>query len=278
MVKKIIACSDIHIRNLKRMDETYDMLQKFINHCEEILVNGGYERDEVRIVVAGDIFENKITVSNEANLAASWFLNGLSVVCKVIVVAGNHDFLMNNKTRVDSLTPIISIADNKEVVYIDNYTEYCSGFYEDDNIVWCLYSSFDDFNRPEIEIAKTQFGKDKTYVGLIHADINGAVSHTNRVTENGLDAGIFEGLDFVIAGHIHKHQEIKKNGVKTVYCGSLIQQSNGEGIYGHGYILWDVDKCDYELIELPNTDYGFYKFTIEKETDIEEDKEILINL
>ena len=278
MVKKIIACSDIHIRNLKRMDETYDMLQKFINHCEDIVTNGGYERDEVRIVVAGDIFENKITVSNEANLAASWFLNGLSEVCKVIVVAGNHDFLMNNKSRVDSLTPIISIAGNKDVVYIDNYTEYCSGYYEDDNIVWCLFSSFDDFNRPEIELIKSELGKDKTYVGLIHADINGAVSHTNRVTENGLDAGIFEGLDFVIAGHIHKHQEIKKNGVKTVYCGSLIQQNNGESIYGHGYVVWDTETCEYELIELPNTDYGFYKFTIEKETDIEEDKEILVNL
>lgn len=276
MVKKIIACSDIHIRNLKRMDETYDMLQKFVNHCEEFLTNGGYERDEVRIVVAGDIFENKITVSNEANLAASWFLNSLAEICKVIVVAGNHDFLMNNKSRVDSLTPIISIANNDNVVYIDSCTEYSSGYYEDDNIVWCLYSSFDDFNRPEI--IKSEIGKDKTYVGLIHADINGAVSHTNRVTENGLDAGIFEGLDFVIAGHIHKHQEIKKNGVKTVYCGSLIQQNNGESIYGHGYVVWDIESCDYELIELSNTDYGFYKFTIEKETDIEEDKEILVNL
>mgnify|MGYP003528815732 CR=1 FL=1 len=25
MVKKIIACSDIHIRNLKRMDETFEL-------------------------------------------------------------------------------------------------------------------------------------------------------------------------------------------------------------------------------------------------------------
>lgn len=278
MVKKIIACSDIHIRNLKRLDETYDMLSKFIEKCFQFKNENLLQPEEMRIVVAGDIFENKITVSNEANLAASWFLNKLSEVCKVIVVAGNHDFLMNNKTRVDSLTPIISIANNENVVYIDNYTNYCSGCYEDDNIFWCLFSSFDDFNKPDIEWVKSECGKDKTYVGLIHADINGAVSHTNRVTENGLDAGIFEGLDFVIAGHIHKHQEIKKNGVKTVYCGSLVQQNFGEGIHGHGYVVWDIENCDYELVELDNADYGFYKFTIEKETDIEEDKEILINL
>ena len=278
MIKKIIACADIHVRNLKRMDETYDMLNKFINKCQLYVEEGEYERDEVRIVVAGDIFENKISVSNEANLAVSWFLNSLSKVAKVIVICGNHDFLMNNKSRVDSLTPVIEIGGNADVIYLDSYTEYTSGMYVDDNIVWCLYSSFDDFNRPDIGWAKSEYGDDKTYVGLIHADINGAVSHTNRVTENGLDAGIFEGLDFVIAGHIHKHQEIKKNGVKAVYCGSLVQQNNGESVYGHGYVVWDVSKHSYELVELKNDDYGFYKFIIETETDIEEDKEVLINI
>ena len=35
MIKKIIACSDIHIRNLKRMDETWEMLGSFIEACKE---------------------------------------------------------------------------------------------------------------------------------------------------------------------------------------------------------------------------------------------------
>lgn len=278
MVKKIIACADIHIRNLKRMDETYDMLSKFIDKCLQFKNENLLQTEEMRIVVAGDIFENKITVSNEANLAVSWFLNSLSKIAKVIVICGNHDFLMNNKSRVDSLTPIIEIGANADVVYLDSQTEYTSGTYVDDNVVWCLYSSFDNFNRPEVELVKSEYGNDKTYVGLIHADINGAVSHTNRVTENGLDAGVFDGLDFVIAGHIHKHQEIKKNGVKTVYCGSLIQQNNGESVFGHGYAIWDVEERDYEFVELENDEYGFYKFTIDYETDIEEDKEVLINI
>ena len=277
MVKKIIACSDIHIRNLKRLEETYDMLSNFIEKCFHFKNENQLQTEEMRIVVAGDIFENKITVSNEANLAVSWFLNKLSEVCKVIVICGNHDFLMNNKARVDSLTPVISIANNEEIMYLDAHTDYMSGCIIDDNIVWSLFSSFDDFNKPDIEWIKSQYD-DKTYVGLIHADINGAVSHTNRVTENGLDAGVFEGLDFVIAGHIHKHQEIKRNGVKVVYCGSLVQQNNGESVFGHGYVVWDVKTHTYELVELPNTDYGFYKFTIDNETDIEEDKEILINI
>lgn len=275
MIKKIIACSDIHIRNLKRMDETWDMLGSFINKCREYKESNGFEDDELRIVVAGDLFENKISVSNEANIAASWFLNSLSEICPVIVVCGNHDYLANNKSRVDSITPIVSIANNDRVQYIDAMMEYNSGILVDKNVAWCLYSTFDDFNRPDFDSPEYMI---LTKVGLIHGDINGAVSDTNRVTEKGLDAGVFEGLDFVIAGHIHKFQEIKKNGVKIVYCSSLIQQNNGESIHGHGYVIWDVAECEYEFVELENQDYGFYKFRINDIVDIEEDKEVLVNL
>ena len=279
MVKKIIACSDIHIRNLKRMDETFELLGKFIAKCIKIQYNNKLERDEMRIVVAGDLFENKISVSNEANIAASWFLTHLSDICDVIVVCGNHDYLANNKNRVDSITPIVSIANNERVRYIDSELMFESGYIVDDNIVWCLYSTFDDFNTPDLTEFEVDYpDNDFVKVGLIHGDINGAVSDTNRVTDKGLDPNTFSDMDFVIAGHIHKHQEIKKNGVKIVYCSSLIQQNNGESIHGHGYVVWDTETCEYEFMELENEKYGFFKFRINDINDIEEDKEVLVNL
>ena len=279
MVKKIIACSDIHIRNLKRMDETFELLGKFIAKCIKIQYDNKLERDEMRIVVAGDLFENKISVSNEANIAASWFLTHLSDICDVIVVCGNHDYLANNKNRVDSITPIVSIAKNERVRYIDSELMFESGYIVDDNIVWCLYSTFDDFNTPDVTELEIDYpDNDFVKVGLIHGDINGAVSDTNRVTDKGLDPNTFSDMDFVIAGHIHKHQEIKKNGVKIVYCSSLIQQNNGESIHGHGYVVWDTETCDYEFMELENEKYGFFKFRINDISDIEEDKEVLVNL
>lgn len=279
MVKKIIACSDIHIRNLKRMDETFELLGKFIAKCIKIQADNKFEREEMRIVVAGDLFENKISVSNEANIAASWFLTHLSDICDVIVVCGNHDYLANNKNRVDSITPIVSIAKNERVRYIDSELMFESGYIVDDNIVWCLYSTFDDFNTPDVTELEIDYpDNDFVKVGLIHGDINGAVSDTNRVTDKGLDPNTFSDMDFVIAGHIHKHQEIKKNGVKIVYCSSLIQQNNGESIHGHGYVVWDTETCDYEFMELENEKYGFFKFRINDINDIEEDKEVLVNL
>ena len=269
-IKKIIACSDIHVRNINRMEETYEVLSTFIEKCKGIAAE--YNRDEVRIVVAGDIFTNKINVSNEANLAVSWFFRSLGEIAKTIVICGNHDCLMNNKGRVDSITPVTSIANDENVIYLDGELDYMSGVLTDDNIAWCLYSTFDDFNKPDLDNLEGY-----VKVGLIHGDINGATTDTDRVSTNKIDLGAFSGLDFVIAGHIHKHQELKKNGVKAVYCSSLIQQAFDENIYGHGFVVWDVENKDYEFVEV-ESDYGYYKFKISTPEDINNDKEQLINI
>ena len=143
--------------------------------------------------------------------------------------------------------------------------------------------SYDAFNKPDIEYYKRNF-KTKTpltYVGLIHADINGAITVTNYVTETGIDPNVFSECDFVIAGHIHKKQEIKKNGVKIVYCSSISQKDFGESITGHGYVLWDVsdpEDITYDYIEVPNPEGGYYNFEINSIEDIKEDREELINL
>jgi DNA repair exonuclease SbcCD nuclease subunit len=191
---------------------------------------------------------------------------------------------MNNTGRVDSLSPLFEIGSYKQVYFLDKELDFQSGVYKDDNIAWCLYSSFTGFNTPEIEVHKeAEKGVDKpaeVYVGVIHGDVNGAVTTTNRVTENGLDPGIFYGCDFVIAGHIHKRQEIKKNGVRVVYCSSIRQRDMGESINGHGFVLWDIEDpedIEYKYIDIPNPNGGFYKFVVNDISDIKDDKEELLN-
>ena len=120
----------------------------------------------------------------------------------------------------------------------------------------------------------------QVYVGLIHADVNGAITVTNYVTENGVDPGVFNGCDFVIAGHIHKRQEIKRDGVRVVYCSSIRQNNFGESISGHGFVLWDIEdpeEIEYKYVDVPNDDGGFIRFDISDFSDIEQDKEELIN-
>ena len=283
MVTKIIACSDIHIPSLKGIDELKETLTVFIEKCKKI-VKDEDGPENVRIVVAGDIFHNKLAITNESILCAHWFFSELDKICKTFIVIGNHDFLMNNTGRVDSLSPLFEIGSYKQVYFLDKELGLQSGIYKDDNIAWCLYSSFTGFNTPEIEAFKEAdsgtSNPANVYVGVIHGDVNGAITTTNRVTENGLDPGIFDGCDFVIAGHIHKRQEIKKNGVRIVYCSSIRQRDMGESINGHGFVLWDVEDpedIEYKYIDIPNPNGGFYKFVVNDISDIQNDKEELLN-
>ncbi len=275
MVRYIISISDVHVRNFKRMEETGEFLEKFVDYCRSFVET--HNPDEVRIVIAGDLFDQKITVSNESTTYISWLLRRLDEIAITYVICGNHDYLMNNSNRMCSLTPIFTMSNFKNCKYIDKELGFMSGIYEDENIAFCLYSTFEDFNRPEIELYKSN-NPDKILVGLIHADINGAQTDVGRVTDKGLNPSYFDGLDFVIAGHIHKRQEIKKNGVKIVYCGSLIQQDMGENLFGHGGVIWDIETKEWDSFDLDIGEYGFFKFSIDSIDDIENDNEKLINI
>ena len=275
MIKKIIACADIHIRNLRRQEEYQQQLKKFIEECKGIAEQ--YEEGEVRIVIAGDILHNKLDISGEGYTIASWLLKKLDAIAKTYVIAGNHDLNMSNVERMDPLSAIFRMCNFKQTYLMDKELDYESGCLKDDNVVWCLYSSFDKLSRPNIEEMRAKY-PNCTYIALYHGEIKNAKTDVGFTSENGVETSLFEGVDFGILGHIHKRQELTQNGVPLVYCGSMIQKDHGENISGHGYVIWDVESQKYEAVDMKNDGYGYYTFRINSLEDIAEDKEDIINL
>lgn len=273
MIKKIIQTSDIHIRNYRRHDEYVQQLQKFIDNCKEI--TSQYNEGEVRIVIAGDIVHSKTDLSPECYTLTSWFLKELDNICKTIVIAGNHD-ITQNFARLDPLSVIFSMCKFNQTYYLDKELGYKSGVMVDDNVVWCLYSAFDDFSAPE-EI-KTMDKTGKTLVALFHGDIRDSKTDAGYTSETGLDISHFDGVDMGMFGHIHKRQCIDNNGVSLAYSGSLIQQDFGEALSAHGFLVWDVENKNYEEVEIPNDNYGFFTFSITGITDLDENREVVTNL
>ena len=269
MVKKIVHISDIHVRTFKRHEEYQEIALEFFKSVKKAIE--GYKREEIRIVIVGDLVHQKITISNEQILFIAWFLKRCSKISPTIVVAGNHDLLENNRDRMDSLTPIVRLLDNPDIMFLKE-TE-C---YEDDNLVWCNYSIFHGNIRPNIEKAREEFG-DKTFIGLLHAPMVGATTNIGYEFEDGIESEYFDGCDVVMLGDIHKRQQIKHDTIPIYYCGSLIQQDFGESITNHGYLLWNVEDLTFEEKNI-ETDYGFYKFKVTSSDDIENNKEELLNL
>lgn len=273
MIKCVIQCGDIHIRPYLRLDEYAEQLEKFVSMATEVAK--GYEKDEVRIVLCGDIVHSKLTISNELMVFCSTFIRKLENIARVLVFTGNHDLTMNNESRKDTLSGLFETASFQNSYLLDKLLSYESGCIVDDNITWALYSIHDGYRRPNIEDMRKS-NPPNTVVGLYHGSIVGAMLDNGTSMDSGLEPRVFTNCDIVMAGDIHKRQVIEKGNTRVVYCGSLIQQTFGETVSQHGFVVWDMENLEYKFYDL-ESDYSMYMFEINDQNDFENSKEVLVN-
>lgn len=282
MTNKIIHMADVHILNTEDNKPVSDMIDVAIKRIYEEVKDCIDE--DLRIVIVGDVFENKNRTSNEAQKTFKKFLNYIDEMCemthgKAILVAGNHDCVEKNKDRLDSISPTFESAGiYPNIIFADMNLGYKSGTIIDDDakIIWALYSIFDNYKRPEIELAKADY-PDYRVVGLYHGEIAGATTDVGHVSVNGIPFDDFANCDCVMAGHIHKYQVIKKEGIPFVYPSSVFQKDRGENITGHGFVVWNMDSITHELVEVDNQ-YRTFFIKLASYDDVKNDTEVLVNL
>lgn len=268
MVKKIIHIGDIHIRTNDRHEEYKKVFDNFFDKLEQEY--NDYDKDELRIAILGDLVHQKINVSNEQFILCREFLIRCSNFCKTIIIPGNHDMLLGNLDRLDSIYPIVNSIDNPDLTYISK-----TSFIIDDNLVWVNYGITDE---EVIDIKKIrETYTDKKIIGMYHGVLNGALLDNGFELTSEVKGDRFYGVDVMLLGDIHKYQIIEKEGFNAVYCGSLIQQNYGENINNHGYVEWDVTNMEHRLIEIDN-DYVYLTFHITSPLDIEDDTELIANV
>lgn len=266
MVKRIIHIADLHIRTYQLHDLYRKQFYLLLEDLEKQV--DGFDFSEIRVVIAGDIAHNKINISNEQMMLTSWFIKELAdKIGKVIIIPGNHDFLENNMERLDSITPIVEILKHEEIQYFKN-----RGVYVDENVKWVVYSLYEHNKRPDY------VKEDGFYVGLFHGPIQGLSTDLGFEFDNAFSPLNFVDLDLLLCGDIHKRQIFTlPNGGKGVMIGSLVQQNFGENVNHHGYGIYDFETNEYTTHDIKN-DQPFLHFTISDISDIENEKEILLNI
>ena len=269
-IRKIIHLADIHIRTYRLYDEYKEVFKSFIAQVSDLTKD--YTRDELRVVMCGDLVHQKIIISNEQLILGTWFIQQLEKIAPVVIIAGNHDLLENNQDRMDSITPMVQFLPNADVNYFKE-----SKCYLDDNIVWCVYSIFDGNTKPDISSARAQFGDDKTYIGLYHAPLINAKTDIGYIFDHGAGLDIFEGCDMALLGDIHKRQFFNHKGIQIAYPSSLIQQNFGENVSKHGFLFWDVETKTFTEHDVENL-FPMYNFRIKSLDDLENNAEIITNL
>ena len=259
MVKKIIHFSDLHIRLFKDHDLYRSILNEALLEWKEL--------NPDRIVFTGDLVHSKNQMTPELIEFVAWILTECSSIAETILIPGNHDAVISNLDKLDSLTPIIKALNNKNIFYYKD-----RGIYEDDNISWCVYSQFQGNIPPDLNVATG------IKIGLFHGPIQGMKTDLGfDFGEDAYDVEKFNGLDLVLCGDIHKRQEFSFKTGKGYMVGSCIQQNIGESIGRHGYGIYDVVTKDYQYVDLFNP-RPFLKFEIKSFEDLENGTEKLKNI
>lgn len=257
-VEHIVHVSDVHIRLTKRHDEYREAFSKLYSEIQKTPEN-------TIIINTGDTFHSKVDLSPEAVQLGGEFLKKCADLRPTIMIAGNHDCLLTNTTRLDSISPIVDALNHSNLFYIKESKLY--GFA---NLLINNMSVFDDptkYIRMKNVMKKIKMNFDAS-IALYHGGVLNAKTDIGyEITDKTITNELFDGHHMALLGDIHMAQtlqEYDENNETPIirYAGSLIQQNHGEALLGHGFSLWNVKQRSYNHVEIPN-DYGYFTIDIE---------------
>jgi len=243
-LKHIHHISDIQIRNLKRHREYEEVFERTY---EEVRKN----KDNAVAYIGGDIAHSKTDMSPELIDQLSRLFKNLADICPTIIIAGNHDCNLNNRSRMDCLSPIVDNLKHPNLHYLKD-----TGVYKCADVSFVVWDVWDD----KKEYIKAKDVDGKTKIVLFHGTVDRCETDLGFRLPSDVKITQFKGYDMGLLGDIHKRQHLNKKETIS-YCGSLVQQNHGEGL-SHGYLLWDVPNRKSKYIEIPN-DYGYYTLDID---------------
>ena len=253
VLKKIYHISDIQIRNLKRHTEyerVFENLYKFLRKDND---------GNSMVYIGGDIAHSKTDMSPELVDQLSRLFKNLADICPTVIIAGNHDCNLNNRSRLDVLTPIVDNLKHPDLHYWKD-----TGIYYVGGVGFGVLDVWDDENN----MPNPKDIKSDTKVLLYHGTVDKSKTDLGFALPSAVKLKDFNGYDMVMLGDIHKMQTMQdyKPGKVTKpivrYCGSLVQQNHGETLKGHGVSVWDVKNRTFKHEEIENV-YGYVTLDIE---------------
>jgi len=264
IITKIIQLSDIHIRTGNKVYSRYleylDVIKKLIIELKK------YSYENTIVIITGDIFHHKNIIEAHGIDIFNKLIIELTNLTSVYLIRGNHDYRQdNNINDIDLISALIKNTNYNNLHYLNE-----TGLYEIGDILVGLVAIQDTLKSGDTsgQVEKlpdfpwTDVKKYKHTIALYHGII---VSNDRSIYKDPIKIDWINKYDFGLLGDIHRqhiynsnwnkegYYEIKeKNKIMWGYSGSLVQQTFGEPINKHGYLLWDLDNSKVYSVDINN--------------------------
>ena len=190
VIDKIYHISDIHIRNLKRHQEYRVVFNRTVEAIKKTITPNDI------IFLAGDIVHAKTDMTPELVQSVQEFFKQFADIAPTILITGNHDCNLNNKSRLDALTPIVNALNHPKLFYLKD-----SGIYKIADKHFVVMSVFD---KPADFIKANSFSGNYK-IALHHGAVNNAMTDIGFTLQNdNVSVETFKGYHIAMLGDIHK--------------------------------------------------------------------------
>jgi len=274
MITHVFHIADLHIRagntEQSRFPEYKVVFERFAQDVES---HPATKEGRAIVVVAGDVFHHKLRIESPGLKLALEFFQSLGALCPVYVIRGNHDYRQDKPHEPDLIQSLNHLPN---IHYLDE-----TGVFSIDDIGFGVVTVQDSLQKgATVGVAnELPLFPSPAFESTVKHKI--ALFHGNVA---GFPADWFPtGYDVMMLGDIHVQQVTgAKSSPHAVhkpphshvtsqytyadrssdkspvygYAGSMVQQDYGEGILGHGYLLWDLKAKMVDCFHL-NNDYGF---------------------
>ena len=272
---KILAFADAHINAVQsgRWDNTTGLPVRVMDFLRSLdtIIDTAIEKNVDLVIFAGDAYKNNTPSPAHQAAFDSRILRLENAKIETYLLVGNHD--MSSRSCDHALTTFktfkakyIHVVDEIELIKTDAFDIV--------NLCWVHKSHLvtgEVIQQLETLIEGMDPNTPNIFMG--HCSIVGAKFSSERLIMLGDDLILPSKLltesdfDFVILGHIHKHQVIDD---QIIYPGSIERVDWGESGEDKGFIIADVrkDSCDWKFHKLDTRPMLDYKVLLESKEEI----------
>jgi DNA repair exonuclease SbcCD nuclease subunit len=227
---RILITADWHLQKGLRTN----IVLNFLDYIEEYY----FENNMDSIYVLGDIFDRATNIKNEVFIPVFTKLYEMKEKgINFLFLLGNHDIInVDNDSIVETFKPIGKVIKEVEKDDGKNFT-------------------FLPYTKDEDKVGNA-LGQGVLFTHLPIADFEFDNSY-HATEKNSFSRSVFESFSLVFTGHFHRHQ-VWNN---IIYVGAPFQQFRDEAGQTKGFIVFDTDTENWELIEYTEAPtYTFLKY------------------